>query len=120
MSKVTSDNAERLVATLADDLTAPNGQCLVCYLVRMLTEFGCDNTLRWAGRWRDSQAPKDKGLLGRLERNGGYCDCEVLLNVFPDRLPEDDSAELPSCGDCQTDRAGGEENSDDRGSGHDR
>jgi hypothetical protein len=47
-----------------------------------MLEFGCDNQLRWAGRFRDLQAPRATGLEARLGRVGGFCDCEIFLNGF--------------------------------------
>jgi hypothetical protein len=71
---------------LSDLLTEPGEhECLRCYLLRMINEFGCDGKHRWTIRWRDLRAPRATGLLRRLQRLGGVCcDCEVLLNVFPD------------------------------------
>jgi Protein of unknown function (DUF2695) len=47
-----------------------------------LREHGCDNTLLAARTW----AVREKVPWGRLqiqlEERGGYCDCEVLLNVL--------------------------------------
>jgi len=67
-------------------LTEPGEhECLRCYLLRMISEFGCDGRHRWTIRWRDIRAPGATGLVRRLQRLGACCcDCEVLLNVFPD------------------------------------
>jgi hypothetical protein len=60
-------------------------ECLRCYLGRMLTEHGCDNTRRWTERWRDRRAPADERLLDELADRGGLCcDCEVVMNVWED------------------------------------
>src|SRR5580704_18717635 len=75
---------EAEVAQLARRLTDPGErECLRCYLIRMISEFGCDGTHRWTTRWRDLRAPLATSLLTKLEQLGGCCDCEVLLNVFP-------------------------------------
>src|ERR1700710_167354 len=77
----TPDDAERLVADLADGLTQPSdAECLLCYVIRMLDAFGCDTTLRWAARWRDVRLPSATGLERRLGSRGGYCDCEIFMN----------------------------------------
>lgn len=90
--------AESFVGSLSESLTAPGDrECLLCYVTRMVSEFGCDNHLRWAGHWRDRNAPRATALAGRLADRGGFCDCEVLLNVYPGLLPEDDQAELAPC-----------------------
>jgi uncharacterized protein DUF2695 len=76
---------ESEIADLADRLTAPGpDECLRCYLLRMITEFGCDGTYRWTIRWREVRAEPPRSLLNQLSRRGGFCDCEVLMNVFPD------------------------------------
>lgn len=48
---------------------------------------GCDHSLRAARDWAVAQGLRWADLRTRLEGNGGYCDCEVLLNVIP---PEGD------------------------------
>jgi hypothetical protein len=73
--------AARLVGhTAADLLAVRRGECVCCYVGRMLDEFGCDCTLRFATRYRDSEAPRATGLERRLGQVGGYCDCEIFLN----------------------------------------
>jgi hypothetical protein len=66
-------------ATAEATTTFPR-ECLLCYVDRMLTAFGCDTTLRWAVRWRDRRAPRAMGLESRLHARGGYCDCEIFGN----------------------------------------
>ncbi len=81
----------------AERLTAPgDAECLRCFLLRMINEFGCDGTYRWTIRWRDIRAAQPGGLLRQLELRGGCCDCEILLNVFPDYPPS--VAPLPCAG----------------------
>ncbi len=78
-------DVETELVDLAKRLTAPRpAECLRCFLLRMITEFGCDGTYRWTIRWRDICAAAPAKLLGQLARQGGCCDCEVLMNVFPD------------------------------------
>ncbi len=79
--------AEEHVRQVSDELTTPRAQeCLLCYLQRMVHQFNCDGTLRWSQRWGHSQRPK-RFSRKRLERGGGYCDCEVIMNVFRAELP---------------------------------
>ena len=88
---------ESEIADLAEQLTAPRrDECLRCYLLRLITEFGCDGTYRWTIRWRDVRASSPRSLLSLLSRRGGFCDCEVLMTVFPD-YPQV-SAALPCTG----------------------
>jgi hypothetical protein len=77
---------ETELAELSRRLTDPGErECLRCYLVRMISEFGCNGTHRWTVRWRDLRAPRARGLVQRMQRRGGCCcDCEVTFNVFPD------------------------------------
>jgi hypothetical protein len=46
-----------------------------------LREHGCDNTLRVAEAWARREKVPWARLREVLESRGGYCDCEVLLNV---------------------------------------
>jgi hypothetical protein len=86
------------LAKLAERLTAPGElECLRCYLLRMISEFGCDGSFRWTIRWRDLRAAQPGGLLKQFARRGACCcDCEILLNVFPDYPPS--VAPLPCAG----------------------
>jgi hypothetical protein len=86
MTDSAADSAERELAELSRRITDPGKrECLRCYLVRMLDDFGCDNTHRWTARWRDLRAPRATALLHRLAwRGGACCDCEVIFNVCPD------------------------------------
>jgi hypothetical protein len=78
-------DVETEIVDLARRLTEPRAaECLRCFLLRMITEFGCDGTYRWAIRWRDECAAQPDKLLDLLARRGGCCDCEILVNVFPD------------------------------------
>jgi hypothetical protein len=95
-----ADAIEDELIALASVLTEPTDrECLRCFVLRMISEFGCDGTHRWAIRWRDSRAPLATSLLDRLEELGGCCDCEVLLNVFP-HYPEGGRV-LPCAGQPQ-------------------
>ncbi len=85
-----SREVETELADLAERLTAPaRAECLRCFLLRMITEFGCDGTFRWTIRWRDVCPGQPGKLLNQLAGRGGYCDCEVLVNVYPDYPPVD-------------------------------
>jgi hypothetical protein len=42
----------------------------------------CDGTLRAAQEWAHGAGVGWPRLRRELEENGGYCDCEVVLNVF--------------------------------------
>lgn len=79
--------AEMFLQSAAAALSDPGTrECLVCYLNRQVPEFGCDSTLRFAFHFRDLRAPRATALEARLNRMGGYCDCEVLLNGYEPSL----------------------------------
>lgn len=86
-------DVEQSLRTLSGALTAVQpAECLCCYLVRMLEQFGCDGGHRFTKRWRDVQRRTVPGLIRRLEGRGGFCDCEVVFNVFHSgRQPAGDS-----------------------------
>ncbi|WP_114559768.1 DUF2695 domain-containing protein [Desertihabitans aurantiacus] len=76
------EETERELRALATELTEPaDGECLLCYLDRMLDQFGCTTELRWATRYRDLRAPRATALVRRLGQVGG-CDCEVFINGY--------------------------------------
>ena len=84
-----ADDATRAEWALRDvlaELTDPlEGECLFCYVYRML-EFGCPpDRLTWARRWRDAHAPRATRLERRLGALGAFCDCEIFLNVWRPR-----------------------------------
>lgn len=71
------------VRALLEAWLAPHArECLVCFLDRSVHAFGCQGDLRLAARYRDLVAPRATALEARLGSSGGYCDCEVLMNVF--------------------------------------
>ncbi len=77
----TTEEIESWLREVATDLTEPRpGECLLCFVARSLDEFGCDNQLRFARRFRDLRAPRAVGLERRLGDRGGFCDCEIFLN----------------------------------------
>jgi hypothetical protein len=54
MSSDPAEDVENELAALSRRLTGPGErECLRCYLLRMISEFGCDGTHRWTIRWRD-------------------------------------------------------------------
>ena len=68
--------------------TPARGECLRCYVDRMVGSHGCDTSLRFTRRWLDNSSfTNPQRLLRWFESSGGYCDCEVLMNVLPDHWP---------------------------------
>ena len=77
------EQAVQLMRRMAERLTQPRaGECVVCFVARMLDEFGCDTTLRFARSYRAQRAPRATGLERRLGCMGGFCDCEIFLNAM--------------------------------------
>jgi hypothetical protein len=75
------DTWDRMLRTFTAELMGPrSGECLTCYVARMLDSFGCDTGLRFATRFRDATAPTATALERRLHRAGAWCDCEIFLN----------------------------------------
>jgi hypothetical protein len=100
MADSIADEAEAELVRLSLQLTEPGEhECLRCFLLRMVSEFGCDGTHRWTIRWQAERAPRAVGLLKRLTELGGCCDCEILANVFP-HYPQTDRL-LPCAGQPQ-------------------
>lgn len=80
-----------------------SNECLACYVFRML-EHGCDG-LKWSLTYRDIRAPRATALERKFPLLGGYCDCEVIANVFHPNEPmwkldesgSIDAKNLPAC-----------------------
>jgi hypothetical protein len=110
MSELEIDQeAEAIVRALAADATDPRpGECVACYVARMLEDFGCDCTLRFARHYRDLRAPRASGLERRLGSMGGFCDCEIVLNGLRlvDHSWEDDPSGSPALAPCRGVRRG--------------
>ncbi len=79
--------SERTPARAGGDRPSPD-ECLRCYVDRMVLSHGCDTSLRFTRRWLDeSSFTNPRRLLRWFQSSGGYCDCEVLMNVLPDHWP---------------------------------
>jgi hypothetical protein len=82
------DEAERYLASLTPQAGGPQAhECLRCYLRRMVSRHGCDGGPRFVRRWQQANPSAPPDLVADLEGRGGYCDCEVVLNVFGDEIP---------------------------------
>jgi hypothetical protein len=53
------------------------GECLVCFVTRMVEEHGCDTTYLWARRFRDVRSPTATGLEKRYWQRLITCDCLI-------------------------------------------
>lgn len=92
--------AEEHVRTcLRSALLPRRNDCLACYLHRALEQRECDGKLTLTHEWQGHQRllrRRTGGLTAWLKSRGGFCDCEVLMNVYPDREPD----ENPQGGRC--------------------
>lgn len=81
----------------ADDWEPAQGECVACFVSRMVRRCACTGTLVWAEHWKRVRSPGASALIGRLEREGGICDCalvSVLWAPSPDRWQWTGSGEL--------------------------
>jgi hypothetical protein len=62
-------------------LDAARVENLIAFVDRHVRSDGCDHTLRFTELWARRESIDWHDLLDVLEANGGYCDCEVVLNV---------------------------------------
>lgn len=60
-------------------------------LENKLSEDGCDHTLRHTLEWARATGTNVDDLIDALHARGGYCDCEVCMNVDPG----DDALRVP-------------------------
>lgn len=73
-------SGRRRIAVLP--ITVAELDALFGYLQRELAESGCDNTLRTTSNWLGERNHDVAAVSTWLRERGGYCDCEVLLNVL--------------------------------------
>ena len=57
------------------------------YLDATISELGipCDHTLSRTMEWAKREGLEVERILASMREFGGYCDCEVLFNVTPDK-----------------------------------
>src|SRR5262245_10900853 len=65
-------------------LTRRQVEDLCSFVESRIAADGCDHTPRFAREWATTAAIDWDDLLDLLEEHGGYCDCEVTMN-----LPQD-------------------------------
>ena len=62
-------------------LDASRVESLIAFVDRHVRRDGCDHTHRFTEEWARQESVDWHDLLDILEANGGYCDCEVVLNL---------------------------------------
>ena len=65
-------------------LTEEQKEDLLDYLDIECAVVVCDHSLKLTKQWIEENGLKEKEeeIIEYLEDNGGYCDCEVVLNVL--------------------------------------
>ncbi len=71
---------QRAAARSALPLPEDKMKALFDYLDVELPIHGCDDTRRITEKWLKDHNVEADGVLGWLDNNGGFCDCEVLAN----------------------------------------
>lgn len=64
---------------------------LCVFIEKKNKKNGCDHSLKNTYEWAEKKGVNKTDLIDILESNGGFCDCEVTLN-----LPEDCDLEIES------------------------
>jgi hypothetical protein len=77
-------------------LDASRVESLISFVDRRLRGDGCDHTHRFTEEWARRESVDWHDLLDILEANGGFCDCEVVLNL-PDGIDLHTPARPESC-----------------------
>ncbi|MED4455680.1 DUF2695 domain-containing protein [Metabacillus fastidiosus] len=59
-------------------------ESLGTYLEEKIDTYGCDHSLTHTKEWLDGNIPKSKKskVTKAMQNQGGFCDCEVLMNVI--------------------------------------
>jgi hypothetical protein len=67
-------------------LDRPQLEALLDHVDAQVRTNGCDDTLRFTRAWAATQQLDADELAHSLGQFGGYCDCEVVLNVEPEEI----------------------------------
>lgn len=54
---------------------------LIEYVDEKLADRVCDSTLKYARKWLEGRDLDVESCVKWLNKNGAYCDCEVLFNL---------------------------------------
>jgi tetratricopeptide (TPR) repeat protein len=66
------------------NMTSEQLDSLGTYLESKIESYGCDHTLTYTQDWLDDNISKSKQsrIIKSMQNQGGFCDCEVLMNVI--------------------------------------
>lgn len=78
--------AERADARSRMVLDAEQLDELLDFVEAEVESVGCDHSLRAARVWAVANEIDPEVLAESLGHFGGYCDCEVVLNVVPEEI----------------------------------
>jgi hypothetical protein len=70
-------------------LTPAQFRSLMAYAEEMIVMSGCDNTLHHAEAWARAHGVAWGRLSRSLRGLGGFCDCEVAMNIAESEVSED-------------------------------
>jgi hypothetical protein len=80
--------AEQASSAALMPLDRPQLEALLDHVDAAVEADGCDHTRRATDAWATANAVDLSSLHVALEEYGGYCDCEVMMNVHPDEVFE--------------------------------
>jgi hypothetical protein len=69
-------------------LDRPQLESLLTHVDDAVQREGCDHSRRATDAWASARGIALDALHTGLEEYGGYCDCEVVMNVHPDEVFE--------------------------------
>ncbi|MCB0894394.1 MAG: DUF2695 domain-containing protein [Nocardioides sp.] len=82
MAEMTVADAAELYLRAVVEVEPQTGECLVCFVDRMVAEHGCDGSLLWSVRFRDLRSPTATALEKRFRGQAVRCDCMVLQKAY--------------------------------------
>ena len=68
-------------------LTQDQAQALKHYVAcQMRNVADCDGTFKYTKQWLDQNVPAERHdeVIEEMQSDGGFCDCEVLINCYND------------------------------------
>ena len=66
-------------------LSKRDGKSLFNYISKQLSADECDHTLKHTSAWLAKKFEDEntrQRVLNEIQEDGGYCDCEVLMNCY--------------------------------------
>lgn len=80
------NQAERAVARAFVPISSEQLVALLAHVEAAVESFGCDHTSRAVTEWAANEGVDAGDLNEGLQQYGGFCDCEVAMNVHPDEV----------------------------------